>query len=65
VWNNRGRKIKYRIDRRPSQIRKLSGSGQYTAKKAEHRKFSVRAKAEHVFAWSRAFSDTEKHGTGG
>lgn len=49
VRNNQGRKIKYRINRRPSQLRKLSLSGQYAAKKAEHRKSSVRAKVEHVF----------------
>ena len=36
VRNKSGRKIKYKINRRPSQIKKLSGSGQYDAKKAEH-----------------------------
>ena len=49
VRNKKGRKIKYRINRRPSQIRKLSTSGQRYAKKAERRKSSVRAKVEHVF----------------
>ena len=51
VWgqNKSGRKIKYKINRRPSQIKKLSRSGQYDAKKAEHAKSSVRAKVEHVF----------------
>ncbi len=49
VHNDQGRKIKYRINRRTSQIRKLSKSGQYAARKAEHRKSSVRAKVEHVF----------------
>ena len=44
-----GRKIKYKINRRPSQVKKLSPSGRYAAKKAEHEKSSVRAKAEHVF----------------
>ena len=29
-------------------MKKLSKSGQYAAKKAEHKKSSVRAKAEHV-----------------
>lgn len=48
--NKRGRKIKYRINRRPSQISKLSTSGQYYAKKVEHAKSSVRSKVEHVFA---------------
>ncbi|MCM1364175.1 MAG: IS5 family transposase [Faecalibacterium sp.] len=45
-----GKKIKYKINRKPSQIKKLSPSGQYYAKKAEHKKSSVRAKVEHVFA---------------
>ena len=44
------KKIKYKINRKPSQIKKLSKSGQYQAKKAEHKKSSVRAKVEHVFA---------------
>lgn len=49
IRNRAGRKIKYRINRRPSQVKKLSKSGQYAAKKAEHTKSSVRAKVEHVF----------------
>ena len=49
VRNKSGHKIKYKINRRPSQIKKLSKSGQYAAKKAEHAKSSVRAKVEHVF----------------
>ena len=49
VRNKSGRKIKYKINRRPSQLKKLSKSGQYAAKKAEHAKSSVRAKVEHVF----------------
>lgn len=48
--NKSGKKIKYKINRKPSQIKKLSASGQYCAKKAEHKKSSVRAKVEHVFA---------------
>jgi len=50
VRNKEGKKIKYKINRKPSQIKKLSTSGQYAAKKAEHKKSSVRAKVEHVFA---------------
>lgn len=50
IRNNKGRKIKYKINRKPSQIKKLSASGQYAAKKSEHKKSSVRAKVEHVFA---------------
>lgn len=49
VRNVQGKKIKYRINRRPSQLRKLSLSGQYAARKAEHRKSSVRTKVEHEF----------------
>jgi IS5 family transposase len=49
VRNKDGKKIKYRINRRASQIRKLSKSGQYYAKKAERKKSSVRAKVEHIF----------------
>ena len=43
VRNKAGRKIKYKINRRPSQMKKLSKSGQYAAKKAERAKSSVRA----------------------
>lgn len=50
VRNKRGRKIRYRINRKPSQIRKLSKSGQYHARRVEHAKSSVRSKVEHVFA---------------
>ena len=50
VKNKKGQKIKYKINRKPSSIKKLSKSGQYAAKKAEHKKSSVRAKVEHVFA---------------
>ena len=49
VRNTKGKKIRYQINRRPSQIKKLSKSGQYKAKKREYAKSSVRAKVEHVF----------------
>ena len=49
IRNKQGKKIRYKINRRPSQIKKLSKSGQYKAKKAERTKSSVRAKVEHVF----------------
>ena len=49
VRNKKGKKIRYQINRRPSQIKKLSKSGQYKAKKRERAKSSVRAKVEHVF----------------
>ena len=41
VRNKAGKKIQYRINRCPSQIRKLSRSGQYKAKKREHAKSSA------------------------
>ena len=50
VRNSQKKKVKYRINRRPSQIQKLSNSGQYAAKKTEHKKSSIRSKVEHVFA---------------
>lgn len=49
IRNKKGKKIRYQINRRPSQIKKLSRSGQYKAKKREHAKSSVRCKVEHVF----------------
>ena len=48
--NKHGKKIKYRINRKPSQIKLLSKSGQYKAKKKEHQKSSVRDKVERVFS---------------
>ena len=36
--NKHGKKIKYRINRKPSQIKLLSKSGQYKAKKNEYQK---------------------------
>ncbi len=50
IRNKNGKKIKYKINRKPSQIKKLTRSGQYAAKKSQHKKSSVRAKVEHVFA---------------
>ena len=49
IRNKTGKRIKYEIMWRPSQIRKLSKSGQYKAKKREHEKSSIRVKVEHVF----------------
>ena len=46
----RAKKIRYKQNRKQTQIKKLSASGQWRAKQAEHQKSSVRAKAEHVFA---------------
>lgn len=50
VRNKQGKKIRYKQNCKPTQIKKLSASGQRRAKKAEHQKSSVRAKVEHVFA---------------
>lgn len=47
--NKAGKKILYDINRRPSQMKKLSRSGRYKARKRERAKSSIRAKVEHVF----------------
>ncbi|MDE5738435.1 MAG: transposase, partial [Oscillospiraceae bacterium] len=47
--NKKGKKIKYRINQRPSMIQKLSENEQAKVKKKEHKKSSVRCKVEHVF----------------
>ena len=49
VENKSGRKIQYKINLRPSQIKKLSKEEQAAVKEGEHAKSSVRAKVEHVF----------------
>ena len=49
VENKSGQKIQYKINIRPSQIKKLSKEEQTVAKEAEHAKSSVRAKVEHIF----------------
>lgn len=60
VRNNKGKKIRYQINRRPSQIKKLSRSGQYKTKKREHKKSSVRAKVKHVFGVVMGFLKSKK-----
>ena len=50
VRNKQGKIIRYKQNRKPTQIRKMSAGGQRRARKAEHQKSSVRAKVEHVFA---------------
>ena len=50
IRNTKGTKIKYRTNRRPSQIRKESVRSQAQIKRREHEKSSVRAKVEHVFS---------------
>ena len=61
--NTKGKKIKYRTNRRPSQIRKESVRSQAQIKRREHEKSSVRAKVEHVFGVVRGSSAFEKHDT--
>ena len=65
IRNKCGRKIKYKINRRPSQMKKLSKSGQYAAKKAERAKSSVRAKVEHIFGVVKSNCVFEKRDTEG
>ena len=65
VRNKSGLKIKYKINRRPSQLKKLSKSGQYAAKKEEHAKSSVRAKVEHDSVSLKNNCVFEKHDTEG
>lgn len=48
--NFKEQKIKYKINQRPSMIRKLSEKEQEKAKKKEHKKSSICCKVEHVFA---------------
>ena len=45
-----GERIRYKINRRPSQISKKSARSQAQLKRREHEKSSVRVKVEHVFA---------------
>ena len=47
--NAKGKKIKYKINLRPSQIKKKSSRSKAQIKRREHEKSSVRAKVEHVF----------------
>ena len=48
--NKSGRKIHYKVNRRPSQSKNLSTRSKAQIKRREHEKSSVRAKVEHVFA---------------
>lgn len=47
--NKSNKTIKYTINRRPSQYKKLSEEKQEAIKEEEHAKSSVRSKVEHVF----------------
>ena len=48
--NTVGKKIRYKINRHPSQSKNNSARSQAQIKRREHEKSSVRAKVEHVFA---------------
>lgn len=50
VKNKKGKKIKYKTNRRPSQYKKKNNRSQGQIKRREREKSSVRAKVEHVFA---------------
>ena len=50
IRNKQGKKIRYKINRRPSQIKNRSLWSQGQLKRREREKSSVRAKVEHVFA---------------
>ena len=47
--NKQGEKIKYKVMRRPSSLKKLSKGVQRKVRKAEHQKSSIRCKIEYVF----------------
>ena len=49
VYNNQGKRIRYKVNRRPSQSRKCSTRSRAQIKRREREKSSVRAKVEHVF----------------
>lgn len=48
--NHQRKRIRYRINRRPSQCKNRSARSRAQIKRREHEKSSVRAKVEHVFA---------------
>ena len=50
IRNKQGKKICYKVNRRPSQRKNRSVRSQAQIKRWEHEKSSVRAKVEHVFA---------------
>lgn len=49
IRNSKGKKIKYKTNRRPSQSKNNSNRSKAQIKRREHEKSSVRAKVEHVF----------------
>ena len=49
IRNQSGQRIRYKVNRRPSQSQNKSIRSQAQIKRREHEKSSVRAKVEHVF----------------
>ena len=49
IRNNKGKKIRYKINRKPSQFKQGSLQARAQMKRREKEKSSVRAKVEHVF----------------
>ncbi len=49
VRNKNGKRIRYKLNRRPSQSKNKTARAQGQIKRREHEKSSVRAKVEHVF----------------
>ena len=47
--NRNGKKIRYRINRRPSQYKNVSARSRGQIRRREHEKSSVRVKVEHIF----------------
>ena len=50
IKNKSGKHIQYKLNRRPSQIKKGSARSQAQLKRREHEKSSIRSKVGHVFA---------------
>ena len=61
IKNKQGKKIGYKVNRRPSQYKKNSGRSQAQIKRREHKKSSVRVKVEHVLAVVKGQLGAEKH----
>lgn len=49
IKNKNGKRVKYKVNRRPSQTQNHSARSRGQIKRREHEKSSVRAKVEHVF----------------
>ncbi|MBD5111480.1 MAG: transposase [Ruminococcaceae bacterium] len=63
IRNNKGIKTKYKINRKPSQIKKLSASGKYAAKKVEHKNLRLVQRLNTFFLLQIGSSDINDLGT--